>query len=107
MSITTETRRASHEEIKPKKEIRRQQIMEAIAEYGPMTVDELMDRLGYHDPNRVRPRVTELTHAGALCTIGKRKSRRSGKLVAVWAINEQKRTASGATNTEGGKQSED
>lgn len=106
MSITTETRRASHEEIKPKKEIRRQQIMEAIIEYGPMTVDELMDCLGYHDPNRVRPRLTELTQAGALCTIGKRRSRRSGKLVAVWAINEQKRTALGAGNTEGGKQAE-
>lgn len=86
MSITAETRRASHEDIKPHKELRRQQIMEAIAEHGPMTVDELMDRLGYHDPNRVRPRLTELTQAGALCTVGKRQSRRSGKLVAVWAI---------------------
>lgn len=104
MRITAETRRAAHEEIKPKKEIRRQQIIEAITEYGPMTVDELMDRLGYHDPNRVRPRLTELTQAGALCTIGKRRSRRSGKMVAVWAINEQKRAAPGAANTEGGKQ---
>ena len=91
MSITTETRRASHEEIKPQKELRRQQIIAAIAEHGPMTVDELMDRLGYHDPNRVRPRLTELTQSGALCTVGKRQSRRSGRQVAVWAINEQKR----------------
>lgn len=90
----------------PHKEPRRQQIMEAIIEHGPMTVDELMDHLGYHDPNSVRPRLTELTQAGALCTIGKRKSRRSGKLVAVWAINEQKSTAPGAGNTEGGKKAE-
>lgn len=107
MSITTETRRAAHEDIKPHKELRRQQIMEAIIECGPSTVDELMDRLGYHDPNRVRPRLTELTQSGALCTIGKRRSRRSGRMVAVWAINEQKSTAPGAANTEGGKQSED
>lgn len=99
--ITTETRRAAHEDIVPRKESRRQQLLDTIIEYGPMTVDELMDRLGYHDPNRVRPRLTELTQAGALCTIGKRRSRRSGKMVAVWAINE-KRTAPGAANTEGG-----
>lgn len=95
MSITTETRRASHEEVKPRKEARRQQIMEAILEHGPMTVDELMDLLGYHDPNRVRPRLTELRQAGALCTIGKRRSRRSGKMVAVWAVKGQKEAAPG------------
>lgn len=104
MVVTVETRRAAHEEIKPQKELRRQQIIETITEHGPMTVDELMDCLGYHDPNRVRPRLTELRQSGALCTIGKRRSRRSGKMVAVWAINEQKRAAPGAANTEGGKQ---
>lgn len=88
MSITTETRRESHEDIKPKKELRRQQLMEAITEYGPMTVDELMDKLGYTDPNRVRPRLTELKKAGALRAVDKRMSRRSGKMVAVWALNE-------------------
>jgi predicted ArsR family transcriptional regulator len=104
VSITTETRRAAHEDIKPEKHFRHQQIMEAITEHGPMTVDEVMEVLGYHDPNQVRPRLTELTQAGALCTIGKRRSRRSGKMVAVWAINEQKETAPGAANTEGGSQ---
>lgn len=106
MSITTETRRAAHEDIKPEKPFRHQRIMEAIIEHGPMTVDEVMEVLGYHDPNQVRPRLTELTHAGALCTIGKRRSRRSGKMVAVWAINEQKEAAPGAGNTEGGSQAE-
>ena len=86
----------------PEKQYRHQKIMEAIHEHGPMTVDELMVVLGYHDPNQVRLRLTELTQAGALCTIGKRRSRRSGKMVAVWAVNE-KRTAPGAANTEGGK----
>lgn len=107
MAITAETRRTAHEDIKPEKRFRHQQIMEALTEHGPMTGDELMDCLGYHDPNRIRPRLTELTQAGSLCAIGKRRSRRSGKMVAVWAINEQKRTAPRAGNTEGGKQSED
>ena len=88
----------------PEKQFRHQKIMEAITKHGPMTVDELMVVLGYNDPNQVLPRLTELTQAGALCTIGKRRSRRSGKMVAVWAINEQKRAAPGAANTEGGKQ---
>ncbi len=90
----------------PEKQYRHQEIMEALNEHGPMTVDELMVVLGYNDPNQVRPRLTELTQAGALCTIGKRRSRRSGKMVAVWVINEQKRTAPSAANTEGGKQAE-
>lgn len=90
----------------PEKQFRHQKIMEAITKHGPMTVDELMVVLGYNDPNKVRPRLTELTQAGALCTIGKRQSRRSGKMVAVWAINEQKRAAPSAANTEGGKQAE-
>ena len=46
MSITTETRRAAHEDIKPEKHFRHQQIMEAITEHGPMTVDEVMEVLG-------------------------------------------------------------
>lgn len=107
MSVTTETRRAAHEYIKPAKGARHQQIMQAIAEHGPMTVDEMMDRLGYHDPNKVRPRVTELAQVGALCAIGKRQSPRSGRMVAVWAINGQKETAPGEGSTEGGRQSED
>ncbi len=103
MSVTSETRRDAHEHIKSTKGARHQQIMQAIAEHGPMTVDELMDRLGYHDPNRVRPRLTELVKAGALRTTGKRESRSSGRIVAVWSINEQKGAAPGAGNTEGGK----
>ena len=67
--ITTETRREAHEAIKPCKGARHQKILEAIVEHGPMTVDELMVVLGYPDPNQVRPRLTELTQAGALQTI--------------------------------------
>ena len=105
--ITTETRREAHEAIKPCKGARHQKILEAIVEHGPMTVDELMVVLGYPDPNQVRPRWTELPPAGALQTREKRPSRRSGNMVAVWVINEQKRTAPSAANTEGGKPSED
>lgn len=103
MSITTQTRRAAYDEVRPTTGKRHREILEAITEHGPMTADELMTVMGYSDPNMVRPRLTELKDSGALTTVDKRKSRRSGKLVAVWAINEQKRTAPGAGNTEGGR----
>jgi len=99
MSVTAETRRAAHEYIKPHKRPRQQQLLEAIAAHGPMTVDELMAVLGYRDPNQVRPRLTELAQAGSLRTIGKRRSPRSGKMVAVWAITGQKESRPGAANT--------
>lgn len=103
MSITAETRREAYEEIKPRIPLRAQRILDAIIEHGPMTADELMAVMGYSDPNMVRPRLTELKDSGVLTAIDKRKSLRSGKLVAVWAINEQKRAAPGAANTEDGK----
>lgn len=40
---------------------------------GPHTDREVMDMLGTTDPNRVRPRVTELVKAGVLVEVGKRK----------------------------------
>ena len=105
MSITTETRRESYEEIKPKRPLRAQKILEAIMEHGPMTSDELMAIMGYSDPNMVRPRLTELKDSGVLTAVDKRKSRRSGKLVSVWAVN-KKSPAPGDGSTEGGKQTE-
>jgi len=45
-----------------------------LAEYdAPRTDREVADRLGFADPNRVRPRVTELVKAGVLVEVGKVK----------------------------------
>lgn len=106
MSITTETRRASFESIATIRGPRCQIIVDAIYEYGPLTVDELMERLDYTDPNQVRPRLTELVHDGVLQTVGKKESKISGKMVAVYGLVGQKETAPGTANTEGGRQAE-
>ena len=56
-----------------------------------MTVDEIVNELIarrellHFDRNFVAPRLTELKEAGIVKTIGKRKSERTGKNVAVWA----------------------
>lgn len=90
MSITTETRRAAYHETLPTLYKRHEMILNYLAKYGEMNADELAERM-YRDraiprPSRsfVAPRLTELKDAGAVETIGKSKSRVSGKMVAVW-----------------------
>ena len=49
-----------------------QAIMQEIYTNGPGTCRELVKRLGLHDMNEVRPRVTELKQIGALVEVKKR-----------------------------------
>lgn len=92
MSITAETRRASHEDITSKAETRRNAILAVLpTEPGGMTAEELTDKLLRNgvirrfDMNYARPRLTELKKVGAVVTVGKRRSYRTGKATAVWA----------------------
>jgi len=43
---------------------RAKRILAELRRNGPGTDRELMKRLGFHDPNSVRPRITELIRAG-------------------------------------------
>ena len=54
----------------------------------PFTDRDVMDELGYHDPNMVRPRITELVDKGWLseCDEG-RVDRATGKLVRQTILN--------------------
>lgn len=87
--MTIDTRRAAHEEIKPKKQERCDLILEVLG-VQQMTAEDIVDeliRLGhikYYDRNFVAPRLTELRDAGIVETVGKRKSRRSKKQIAIW-----------------------
>ena len=91
MSITEKTRRAAHEDIKPKFGPRAQAIYTALQERGDMTAEELTDYLveqrviPFFDLNYVRPRLTEMKQARMVDTVDTKKSRRSGKDVAVWS----------------------
>ena len=84
MGITQETRRESYYETMETAPTRRKEIYQALRDHGPQTADELMDRLGYTDPNNVRPRLTELKHAGLIEAVDRRTSPRTGKSGAVW-----------------------
>lgn len=84
MSITEETRRESYYETEQTAPTRRKIIYGCLKQHGPQTADELMERLGYTDPNNVRPRLTELKQAGLIEAAGRRTSNRTGKGAAVW-----------------------
>lgn len=84
--------------------MRRLLIYRVLVEGGPMTAQEIMDKLSYTDPNSVRPRLTELKSCGLVRTVGKRPSRITGKQTAVWEATEpgEKKTAPSGANTESG-----
>lgn len=86
MSITEETRREAYYEAQEKAPTRRRIIYGCLKQHGPQTADELMERLGFDDPNNVRPRLTELKQAGLIEATGRRTSRRTGKSGAVWQV---------------------
>lgn len=88
MSITEETRRAAYYDAETLAPTRRRIIYGALKKYGPQTADELMERLGFSDPNSVRPRLTELKQDGLIEACGRRTSKRTGKATAVWQVAE-------------------
>ena len=93
MSITNETRRESHQQIKPKKSDRKALIMEVL-EQGAKTAHEItqvllyMRVIPYYDRNFVSPRLTELKEMGEVEVVGKRYEGRTDRKVAVWQLKE-------------------
>lgn len=84
MSITQETRREAFAGIQPKRPKRKSQIIQCLQEHGPQTSDEVMARLGYQNPNSVRPRMTELMGAGHVRAVGKRRDPDANISATVW-----------------------
>lgn len=89
-NTTMETRRESYEAITTETSKRGALILDVLGN-RQMTVDEIVNELIerreilHFDRNFVAPRLTELKEAGVVKVIGKRKSTRTGKNVAVWA----------------------
>ena len=69
MKITHETRRESLAQLDPSG---RKAAILAELERGDGTALEIMRRMGFTDPNRVRPRLNELDRAGYIFQVGKR-----------------------------------
>lgn len=63
-----------------------------IREHGRSTDREVMKGLGYHDPNKVRPRITELVDAGMLAEVDEKidpETRKRVRVVEVVRSNKQ------------------
>lgn len=75
--------RDAYREEYPKLAGRKAQVYEWIAQHGPSTDREVMEGMGYVEPNAVRPRITELVTAGFLIERGERHCEVTGKLVRV------------------------
>lgn len=54
-----------------------------VLEHGRATDREIMRGLGFTDPNKVRPRVTELVDACLLAEVAERRDPETGKTVRV------------------------
>ena len=103
MSITQETRREAYYESMETAPTRKKEVLSALKQYGPMTSEEIMERLGYTNPNSVRPRLSELKESGLIEACGKKLSR-CGKIhIAVWQVAEIERAALSGSDTQDGK----
>lgn len=57
-----------------------------ISQHGPATDRQVMEGMGFKEPNAVRPRITELRDAGMLLEIRSTKCPVTGKTVRVVGI---------------------
>lgn len=89
--ITVETRRDSHTTIKPKKQLRANEILEILSQ-GNFTASEITQKLldkgiiKQYDRNCVSPRLTELSQQGLVKAIDKTYCPITGRTVAVWKL---------------------
>lgn len=90
-TITKETRQLSFEDVKPKKKIRYQQILDRLMT-GPKTAKELavelfdLQLIPSTERNYTAPRLTELEKMGLVKALNKVKCEYTGKTVAVYDI---------------------
>ena len=93
-TITKQTRREAHERIKPKIPPRQSMVLALFLSGEEYTVDEAVDKLwrggliAHPYRNFVAPRITELLHKHKLEVVGKKKSPRSTRSVAIFRSTE-------------------
>lgn len=86
MNITMETRRESHEFIKPLKHTRQTDIISAMGN-DSLTAREIAIKMGFgQDMNKVRPRLTELTEKGKIKVVELRCCPVTQRRVAVFKV---------------------
>lgn len=89
--ITQQTRQLSFEDIKPKRKIRYEQILDRLLT-GTKTAKEIavelfeLELIPSTERNYTAPRLTELLQMGLVQVISKKKCDYTGKMVAVYEI---------------------
>ena len=63
---------------------RKAEVYNKLKDIGSATDSELMEALGYSDPNKVRPRRKELVDEGLVCEDVKRECAITHKIVISW-----------------------
>lgn len=107
--ITKVTRRQSYQEIKKTMSTRRQIILDALRKRPRSTARELAQYLFEQkvipspERNFVHPRLTELLEDGIVKAVDKKKDPMTGKMVAVYELNDHpETTVQGTLNLEEG-----
>lgn len=83
MSITSECRREAFENVELA--LMEAKVYETLRVNGPMSAEQIMDKLGTANPNNVRPRLTGLSRKGVIRATGERRNR-GGRNEAVWEV---------------------
>lgn len=82
---THKTRLESLKKLEPR--TRSEEILQELAERGDGTALEIMRRMGFSDPNAVRPRLHELDVHGRVFQVVKRKDPVTGVGGVVYSLN--------------------
>ena len=98
---TYKTRRASLAALEPKG--RKAAILDELKR-GDGTALEIMRRMGFSDPNAVRPRLNELDRAGFIFRVGKKKDPVTHVEGVVYSLENKKTPASSGTECKGTKE---
>lgn len=87
-----ETSAEAAEAMRPKASRLKRLCLNALAEYGALTADEIADRLEI-DRLAIRPRCSELASLGQIVDTGQRRINESGKRAIVWSLPPMARAA--------------
>lgn len=94
--VTHETRKLSFEDIKSKKKVRYEQILDILMS-GEKTAKEIavelfeLHLIPSSERNYAAPRLTELEQMGLVEVVTKKRCNYTGKMVAVYSITNDKR----------------
>lgn len=78
-----DTSRKAAESMAPTASLLREKCLAALRQHGPMTADEIAERVGI-TPFSCRPRCTELLALGHIADTGERRRNDSGRSAKVW-----------------------